>query len=308
MSEELQIQPYSARVVTSIECSANTLQELLDQEDTIGFDSASEKGVKLLNFDGDSKKFQLWLTRFCAYATVYKFRQALAEGGDRDLPENESKELDETTPVGKMLAAKKRNEVAMANFTMAFTTEGVMVLLVYKASTTDWPSGLATVVVQGLLNKYRSLDIVSSVELRQRMNKVPMKKGADPSTLFEQLSAIENQFSVRGTPMDESHMIAAILDAATDEYQAVILTERRIKGDKMTVMDLEVAMSKHYCQLSRASGREHNANLGGDWDYEVVLSGFGGLCYNCNKSGHKANMCPVKTDSTRGSDKKSEGS
>ncbi len=57
MSEELRIQKYSASVVTSIECSANTVQELLDQEDTMGFDSASKKGVKLPNFDGGSKKF-----------------------------------------------------------------------------------------------------------------------------------------------------------------------------------------------------------------------------------------------------------
>jgi hypothetical protein len=75
----------------------------------------------------------------------------------------------------KMLAAKKRNEVAMANFTMAFTTEGVMGL-VYRALTTDWPSGLAMVVDQGLLKKYRPLDIVSLVELRQQMNKVSMKR------------------------------------------------------------------------------------------------------------------------------------
>jgi hypothetical protein len=83
VKEELRVQKYSASAVTSIECSAITVQELLDQED-MGSDSASEKGVKLPNFDGDSKKFQLWWTRFCAYATVYKFRQALAEGGDSD--------------------------------------------------------------------------------------------------------------------------------------------------------------------------------------------------------------------------------
>jgi hypothetical protein len=35
------------------------VQELLDEEDTMGSDSASEKGVKLPNFDGNSKKFQL---------------------------------------------------------------------------------------------------------------------------------------------------------------------------------------------------------------------------------------------------------
>ena len=120
------------------------------------------------------------------------------------------------------------------------------------------------------------------------------------------MAAIENQFSVPKTPMDESHMIAAVLDAATDEYQAVISMERHIKGDKMTVMDFAVAMSEHYCQLSRALGRKDNANSGGaDSDHEVVLSAFGGVCYQCNKSGHKANKCPEKTDSTRGSKKKS---
>jgi hypothetical protein len=150
------------------------------------------------------------------------------------------------------------------------------------------------VVVPGLLKKYRPLDIVSLVELRQQMNKVSMKKGADPSTLFEQLSAIENQFSLPGTPMDESHMIAGILDPATDEYQAVISSEKRIRGDTMTLMDLEKVMSEHHRQLLRASGRKHNANLGGDSDHEVALSGFGGVCYHCNRSGHKANKSPVK--------------
>ncbi len=68
---------------------------------------------------------------------MYKFRQALAEDGDSDLPENKSEELNKTTPVGKkMLAAKKRNEAAMANSTILFTTEGTTGL-VLKASTTD---------------------------------------------------------------------------------------------------------------------------------------------------------------------------
>jgi hypothetical protein len=70
------------------------------------------------------------------------------------LPAYKSKELNKSTPVGKMmLAAKKRHEVAIASFTMAITTEGVMGLD-YKASTPDWPSGLVAVVVQGLLKKH----------------------------------------------------------------------------------------------------------------------------------------------------------
>ena len=154
---------------------------------------SGEKGVRLPSFDGDSKKFQLWWTRFSAYAAVYQFSQALSKEGDVDMPTSDDEAFDVTTPTGKkILKAKKRNQVAMASFCMAFTTEGVM-QVIYKSYTKEWPSGLAKIVVEGLMQRYRPLDIVSLVELRQRMNKVTMKKGADPMTLFEQLSAIENQ-------------------------------------------------------------------------------------------------------------------
>jgi hypothetical protein len=154
-------------------------------------ETSSEKGVKLPTFDGDYKKFQMWWTRFSAYATVYKFWQALTDEDDDVRPSSEDEELDLTTAEGKKQeAAKKRNEVAMASFTMAFTSEGV-VGMVYKSYTTEWPNGLAKLVVASLLKKYRPIDTISRVEMRQRLSKVAMKKGSDPSTLFEQLSAIE---------------------------------------------------------------------------------------------------------------------
>ena len=99
-------------------------------------DTASEKSVRLPTFDGANKNYQLWWTRFQAYATVYKFGEALVVGGEADMPASESTVIDETTPAGKLeAAAKKRNAIAMASFTMSFTSEGTMGL-VYKAKTT----------------------------------------------------------------------------------------------------------------------------------------------------------------------------
>ena len=78
--------------------------------------------MKCLSFDGNPEKYQIWLTRFKAYAAVHGFSLALADGGETDLPNNESNVIDESTSDGKKAtAAKKHNVIAMANLTLAFT-------------------------------------------------------------------------------------------------------------------------------------------------------------------------------------------
>jgi hypothetical protein len=82
-----------------------------------------EKSVRLPTFDCTVEKFQIFWMRFKAYAKVYKFSQALKIGGETDLPRTDSTSIDLGTDAGKLqAAAKKRNEIAIANFTMAFTT------------------------------------------------------------------------------------------------------------------------------------------------------------------------------------------
>ena len=123
------------------------------------------KSVLLPKFDGAYKTFQVWWTRFMAYAAVYRFVQALRIGGEHDLPATEDTVIDTTTDEGKREeAAKKRNALAMANLTMAFTSESTMGL-VYKAMSTDWPSGLAHLVVAALFKKYQPQDTITRVEL-----------------------------------------------------------------------------------------------------------------------------------------------
>jgi hypothetical protein len=62
--------------------------------------------------------------------------------------------IDIDTAEGKLQkAAVKRNKIAMANFTMAFTSKGTM-SLIYQAETRDWPNGLASLVTDALKAKY----------------------------------------------------------------------------------------------------------------------------------------------------------
>ena len=94
---------------------------------------SESKLLRLPLFDGKYSKFQIWWTRFKAYAAVYGYAAALKIGGKDDLPSTDDEELDETIPAEKKkIAVCCQNAVAMANLTMAFTTEGA-ILLMYKA-------------------------------------------------------------------------------------------------------------------------------------------------------------------------------
>jgi hypothetical protein len=126
-----------------------------------------------------------------AYASVHQFTQALKAGGEMNaVPARDDVTVDATTHPA-MAKAKKRNDIAMANLTMAFTSE-ITMGLVYKAQTEEWPGGLAHLVVAALKAKYMPNDVITKVELRHILSKVKMKKDDKPSILFEQLSAIEN--------------------------------------------------------------------------------------------------------------------
>ena len=191
-------------------------------------DSAIEKTVKLPTFDGERKNFHVWWTRFKAYATVYRFSAALKIGGEADLPQKEDDVLDETKPDEKVKAdARKRNGVAMANLAMAFTSETLMGLI-YKATTTEYRGGLAHMVVEALFKKYEPDDKITRVEMRELLTKVSMKANQDPSTLFEQISAIQNRYNTSTRKIDEEDLIAVILKAAPKDYQAVLTIEQRV--------------------------------------------------------------------------------
>jgi hypothetical protein len=125
-----------------------------------------------------------------AYASVHQFTQALKTGGETTMPTSDDVTVDATTHP-QVAKAKKRNAIAMANLTMAFTSEMTMGL-VHKAQTEEWPGGLAYLVVAALKAKYMPDDVITKVELRKMLAKVKMKKDNEPSILFKQLSAIES--------------------------------------------------------------------------------------------------------------------
>jgi hypothetical protein len=115
--------------------------------------------VRLPSFSGLRKDFQTWWIQFVAYVSVCGFLVALEVGGETTMPASNSEVIDLTDDAGKEnAAAKQRNAVATANFTMAFETKSLL----------------------GMIYKTMS----------KMLNGVSMKDAQeDPSILFEQISA-----------------------------------------------------------------------------------------------------------------------
>ena len=126
------------------------LQEAIDTVVAMDNDNAVIKTAKVPQFDSAKSNFQLFWMQFSAYAMLQRFVAVLKEVAEPDLPDNEE-EATSDTPAHK--AARKRNFMAMYNFTLAFSTEALLSLL-YKAQTSEWPGGKAHLVVKELFKKY----------------------------------------------------------------------------------------------------------------------------------------------------------
>ena len=80
--------------------------------------------MRVPSFDGKKAAFQMWWTKFRAFASVNKFAKSLSETADPDLPLTADAIIDETTSTGvREAAALARNNLAMSMFTIAFTSE-----------------------------------------------------------------------------------------------------------------------------------------------------------------------------------------
>jgi hypothetical protein len=128
-------------------------------------DAVWHTSVRMPTFIGTEGEFQIFWVRYRAYAEVHDFARALVF--DPDMPTYNTVLLDPALPAGKLAkAAVKRNKIARANFTVAFASEGTM-SLIYKAETSAWPNGLASLVTDALKAKYMPQGTVTRVKLRQ---------------------------------------------------------------------------------------------------------------------------------------------
>jgi hypothetical protein len=156
---------------------------------------------------------------------LHKFSAALKDTAETALPVSKEEDAGDTN---EEKATRRRNLMAMCNFMLALATEGLCGMI-FKAMTTEWPTGLAHLVVKALNDKYRPKETISRVELRNILNEVKMTNTkAHPSKLFEQLHRIKNRSNdpKNRVKIDPEDLIACAIAAAPDQYQVVIAVQR----------------------------------------------------------------------------------
>jgi hypothetical protein len=225
-----------------------------------------------------------------AFAQVEGFSDALMANGHPDmLTDYKTAIPDDGQGQGKKQArAKKENAKAVAYYTLAFKSARLRAMI-NKAKTDEWPGGEAWMINTALIKKYRPDDIIAAAEARRRLNDVSMKKYDDPAILFEQLAEIEVAYAGTTIKFTEQDCIGVVFATAAEKYHSVLTSEQRTRGAGLTMDDIEDAMNQLWRQ-GGGSQKKHTGNDGG----EMVVSAFGGTCYNFQEKGHRANQCPKK--------------
>ena len=102
--------------------------------------SDANKSIVLPTFSGKDEAFQVWWTKFRAFATAKGFVSALMTDGS-DMPASEDEALDPVAEAEK-IKARNKNSLAMAYLLNAFKAEAD-VSLAYETMSDEWPGGKA---------------------------------------------------------------------------------------------------------------------------------------------------------------------
>ena len=142
--------------------------------------------TKVPVFNGKQSEFPVWWRRFKAYAKIKKFSKCLKSTAETDLPDSETEAAADTNAEKE---ARKRNELAVLYFTMAFKADALMDIIM-QSETPEYTEGLAWKIVAELEHRFKPTDHISEVEMKTQLLNISMKKKDAPRVLFDQIAKI----------------------------------------------------------------------------------------------------------------------
>ena len=270
-------------------------------------DASQNKAIVLPTFSGKVKDYAVYWPRFEAYATLKGFESVLLKSTSK-LPADPNV-LDNDPDVKKEEElAIKLNNLAIASFTMSFTT-GELMEFIEDAKTPEYGGGRADLVVENLKRKYRPTDRIAGVEAEMELINLKMNKNEDPDKYFRKLAVLKNKYRSNSSTFDNEKMIAATLSKAPSIYGSVLTSVLREKGSNLKISDLQEALKEHWRIRHNLvnDGEEVDDDDSEDEEKEMALSAMSNIkCYNCKQKGHKKNKCPLlkKNDGNKNGDKK----
>ncbi len=165
----------------------------------------------------------MWSAKAKSYLAMKFLGPTLFASFKDALPVNEHVELDPNKPDKFAKSdAKKMNLHAMNLLTVMMEENDLMLMMVDSAKSKEWPNGLAYVLWEKLLKKFKPSDEVAKAEQTVKLLSLKLKKVGDPSELELKIASIEVTY---GIPLSNEMKIAAVMKAAGHEYSDTIRSE-----------------------------------------------------------------------------------
>ena len=270
-------------------------------------DQSQNKAIVLPTFSGKVKDYAVYWPRFEAYATLKGFDSVLLVATSK-LPVDPMVLDNDPAKKKEEEAAIKLNSLAIASFTMSFTT-GELMEFIEDAKTPEYGGGRADLVVENLKRKYQPTDRITGVKAEMELIKLKMNKNKDPDKYFRKLAVLKNKYCSNSSTFDNEKMIAATLSKAPSIYGSVLTSVLREKGSALKINDLQEALKEHWRIRHNlvSEGEEIEDDDSKDEEKETALNAVANVkCYNCGQRGHKKNNCPLlkKNDAKKGNKKK----
>jgi tRNA U34 5-carboxymethylaminomethyl modifying GTPase MnmE/TrmE len=200
--------------------------------------SANDRSIPLPQFSGQEEDYLMWKGKMRGFAMAKDIWVAITDAGK--LPNKEDDALDATTEA-VAIKARKANSLLMAYLMNAFKKNSDT-KIVMNACNNHWPSGKAVDVFDKLNQKYNPKDLQTDLELERKLQKISMKKGDDPDTLFEQIDDIATWYDTNTKKIEESKKLSVIISKAHEDYQSILATTATTKGNALTLNDLQLVM------------------------------------------------------------------
>ena len=136
--------------------------------------------------------------------------------------------------------AISRNKLAVASLTVAFDTVALM-QKINSAKTDEYKGGLAYLIVQSLMKKYRPMDRISKLDALVELDEIEMDSDEEPDEMFNKIATVKQQY--QGSGMDEANYMNHVIQVAPDIYTDNITTIVGNKGDALTLADIQKTMN-----------------------------------------------------------------
>ncbi len=166
-----------------------------------------------------------------------------------------------------------------------------MLMMVESSKSQDSPDGLAYVLWEKLLRKFKPSDQIAAAKQTEKLYALKLGKDVDPTVLEEKIVSLEAGYAI---PISEKMKISAIMIAAGKYYSDTIRSKTRaIKraGGTVTCDNLIQAMTESF-------SIHGNKQSDSDNEDDVALAAtsflFNCNCNICGKQGHKASECREK--------------